>query len=602
VRKLAVCLAALILLGARSTGGYAIPDVTLVDMDGQRVPLRAALDQGPLALQFIFTTCPTVCPLLSSTFAEVQVRLPGVRMVSISIDPEHDTPGRLREYARRFRAGPQWQFLTGSLEDVIAVQKAFGVYRADKMQHEPATFVRAAQGPWVRLAGDAGADDLVAELRGLSDPVSGKRVYLEACASCHRRSGFGGSEGGVFVPPVAGPFLFGAGPERADLFRELYQEVQTKTFSARVRDPRPRPAYTEASLARAVREGVDPAGRTLSRIMPRSPLSDEDLGHLAAYLRTLAAGPAPGVDAESIHFATVFTPETDAAERRATLAVMEAFFQRKNAETEGLLRHAGGSPSYKDDLAKGFRRWVLHVWDVQGRDWRAQLESRLREQPVFALLGGADVHDFCESEEMPCLFPSTLRPAASGAWTIYFNRGLDGEARALASWLGDPKASDVVLWIDRKDFLAMAPELTGFRRIYLSASLVEPDPDLPLRDKLVFTWPWSLPGREGPHVYRARAWLRSRGIRGIEVTHERLQLNVLYTLSLAEHALDHMAGRFSRDFFLESVEREAEVELNPGVFPRLSLGPGQRFASKGCYLVRLGENGLEPLSGWIVPE
>lgn len=587
---------------SRSVGRYAPPDVTLTDMGGRRLPLSEALGDGPVLLQFIFTTCPTVCPILSSKLADAQDRLPEARMVSISIDPEHDTPARLREYARRFGAGPRWRFLTGSLEDVVAVQKAFGVYRSDKMQHEPSTFLRAAPGPWVRLTGDAGADELVAELRKLAG--RGRQVYLEACASCHRRSGFGASEGGTFVPPITGPALFDLGhAERTDLFRELFQEVQTKAYRARVRGPRPRIAYTEASLARAVREGFDPEGRKLSTLMPRSPLSDDDMGHLAAYLRTLSAAPSPGVEAEAIHFATVFTPDAAPAERHATLDVMEAFFQRKNADTDGLLRHAGGSPWYKDDLAKGFRRWVLHVWDLHGPEsgWRAQLEARVREQPVFALLAGADVHDFCESEEMPCLFPSSLRPADSGDYTIYFNRGLAAEARALASYLGDgdPKATDLVLWIDKKEFLALAPELAGFRRIYLSASLVEPSPDLPLRDKLVFTWPYNLPGREGPHGYRARAWLRSRGI---EMTHERLQLNVLYTLSLAEHALDHMAGSFSRDFFVESVEREAEVEINPGVFPRLSLGPGQRFASKGCYIVRLGEGGLEPLSGWIVTE
>ena len=654
MKAFAVCLAALFLLAqapdrapdryTRSVGDYPLPNVALVDKDGQRVPLAAVLGDGPVLLQFIFTSCPAVCPILSATFTGAQNRLPGVRMVSISIDPEHDTPGRLREYARRFRAGPQWRFFTGSLDDVVAVQKAFGVYRSDKMQHEPSTFLRAARGPWVRLTGQAGSEDLIAELRKLSD--QGKRVYLETCASCHRRSGFGMSEGGVFVPAVTGPLLFGAQhQERPDLFRELYQEVQTTAYRARVRDPRPRPPYTEASLARAVREGLDPAGRKLSTLMPRYPLSDEDMGHLTAYLRTLSAAPSPGVDAEAIHFATVFTPEVTPAERQAILAVMEAFFQRKNADTEGLLRHAGGSPWYKDDLAKGFRRWVLHVWDLKGpaAGWREQLEAQVREQPVFALLSGAGdwrpVHDFCEREEVPCLLPSTLLPAGSGAHTIYFNSGLAGEAKALASYLepstrivqvyrdteesralaeafrkelGDrvvdfslgakkplPEADDLVLWLEGRDVAALG-DLAGFRRIYLSSSLADPA-DLPasLREKLVFTYPYALPGREGPHGYRVRAWLRSRGI---ERTHERQQLNAFYALSLAEHALDHMAGSFSRDFFVESVEREAEVEINPGVFPRLSLGPGQRFASKGCYIVRLGESGIEPLSEWIVTE
>ncbi len=649
MKAFAVCLAALFLLAqapdryTRTVGDYPLPDVALVDMDGQRVPLPAVLGDGPVLLQFIFTTCPAVCPILSATFTGAQDRLPGVRMVSISIDPEHDTPARLREYARRFRAGPQWRFFTGSLDDVVAVQKAFGVYRSDKMQHEPSTFLRAAQGPWVRLTGQVGPEDLIAEIRKLSDPAPGRAVYMGACASCHRRSGFGASEGGAFVPPVTGPLLFGSQrQERPDLFRELYQEVQTAAYRARVRDPRPRPAYTGASLARAVREGLDPAGRKLSTLMPRYPLSDEEMGHLTAYLRTLSAAPSPGVDAEAIHFATVFTPEVAPAERQAILAVMEAFFQRKNADTEGLLRHAGGSPWYKDDLAKGFRKWVLHVWDLQGS--AEELEAKMKEQPVFALLAGAgdwrSIHEFCEREEVPCLLPSTLLPSGSGSYTIYFNSGLAGEAKALASYLepstrivqvyrdteesrapaeafrkglGDrvvdfplgakkplPEADDLVLWLEGKD-VAELGDLTGFRRIYLSSSLADPA-DLPvsLREKLVFTYPYTLPGREGPHGYRVRAWLRSRGI---ERTHERQQLNAFYALSLAEHALDHMAGSFSRDFFVESVEREAEVEINPGVFPRLSLGPGQSFASKGCYIVRLGESdGIEPLSDWIVTE
>ena len=64
-------------------------------------------------------------------------------MVSISIDPEYDTPEALNAYARRFDAGPQWEFLTGSLDDSIAVQKAFDADRGDKMNHAPLTLFRA---------------------------------------------------------------------------------------------------------------------------------------------------------------------------------------------------------------------------------------------------------------------------------------------------------------------------------------------------------------------------------------------------------------------------------------------------------------------------
>ena len=155
----------------RSEERIALPAVTLTDSRGERVPLAEALDgPGPVVLQFIFTTCPSVCPLLSSALAGAQGEIgEGTRLVSISIDPEYDTPARLREYARRFKAGPRWRFLTGGRDDVAAVQKAFGAWRVNKMSHEPLTFLRAAPGePWVRLAGRLSAADLAAETHRLA--------------------------------------------------------------------------------------------------------------------------------------------------------------------------------------------------------------------------------------------------------------------------------------------------------------------------------------------------------------------------------------------------------------------------------------------------
>ncbi len=158
---------------ARSGASYQPPAVVLIDSQGTEVDLAVALDHdGPLLLQFIFTTCPAVCPVLSATFQAAQSQLGDdletVRMVSISIDPEHDTPERLREYARRFRAGQQWLFLTGGRDDVVAVQKSFDVYRGNKMRHEPVTFLRPAAGDaWLRFEGFLSAADLVAEVRPL---------------------------------------------------------------------------------------------------------------------------------------------------------------------------------------------------------------------------------------------------------------------------------------------------------------------------------------------------------------------------------------------------------------------------------------------------
>jgi protein SCO1/2 len=159
---------------ARIQAKYNIPNVTLLDTGGAHVSLRKVMsDDRPVMLNFIFTSCGMICPVMSATFAKVQDMLgpdgANLRMVSISIDPEFDTPQVMKAYAEKYGAGSQWLMLTGSASDSIKVQRAFDVYRGNKMNHAPLTFLRARPGqPWVRLEGFASASDLVNEYRLLA--------------------------------------------------------------------------------------------------------------------------------------------------------------------------------------------------------------------------------------------------------------------------------------------------------------------------------------------------------------------------------------------------------------------------------------------------
>jgi protein SCO1/2 len=155
----------------RSTAEYVVPDVKLLREDGRTVQLSRELNDGhPIVLNFIYTTCTSVCPLTTQTFAELQDKLGAARdsvhLVSISIDPEQDTPARLHEYAQKFGAGPQWRFYTGTPAASVTTQRAFNVYRGSKMDHAPVTLMRLAPGAqWVRIDGFATADQLLGELR-----------------------------------------------------------------------------------------------------------------------------------------------------------------------------------------------------------------------------------------------------------------------------------------------------------------------------------------------------------------------------------------------------------------------------------------------------
>ena len=150
---------------------YTVPPVHLVRDDGKSVSLADEMNDGrPIVLNFIFTSCGSICPLMSSVLSQFERRLGSdggkVHLMSISIDPEHDTPARLREYAKRFHAGRQWQHYTGTLDASIAAQRAFDVYRGAKMSHSAVTLMRAAPGkPWLRIEGLVTPDDLVHDYR-----------------------------------------------------------------------------------------------------------------------------------------------------------------------------------------------------------------------------------------------------------------------------------------------------------------------------------------------------------------------------------------------------------------------------------------------------
>jgi protein SCO1/2 len=150
---------------------YTVPDVTLTRADGATVSLAEEINDGrPVMLNFIYTSCTSVCPLMSQMFALFERNLGAdrgdVHLMSISIDPEADTPARLTEYAERFGAGPEWHFYTGTIDASIKAQRAFDVYRGDKMKHAPVTLIRVAPGqPWRRIDGFAKPDELMQEYR-----------------------------------------------------------------------------------------------------------------------------------------------------------------------------------------------------------------------------------------------------------------------------------------------------------------------------------------------------------------------------------------------------------------------------------------------------
>jgi ABC-type branched-subunit amino acid transport system substrate-binding protein/mono/diheme cytochrome c family protein len=479
------------------------------------------------------------------------------------------------------------------------------------------------------------------------------------CAGCHGRSGLGVGEGQVFMPPVTGTKLYEP------------QEIRRKQlYAARTL----RPAYTDESLARAIRAGVDSSGRPLDAMMPHYVLGDDDLELLISYLKSLSSTISPGVTATDIHFATVLTEDIAPQKRKAMLDVLEAFFGAKNAETRHETSRAARGPFHMAWHYQAYRKWNLHVWELNGPadTWPAQLEAHYARQPVFAVVGGIGrgpwrpMHEFCERQQVPCLLPDTELPVVSETdyYSLYFSKGMTLEAQVLAKHLsaeatatpvmqvyrntergmavasvfrqalrdhgsadlhdrvvdssapltrafwqtllqGRPNAV-VALWLDDRDLpeLDVLAAIGATQRIYVSATLlgdrlrtIPPD----LRGTLYAVHPFDLPQDAARRLRVLDAWMRNKNI---ALTDARVQANTLFTVTLVAQALKHVGSNFQRDYFIERIEHIFDSMVTPSAYPQLGLGPNQRYAAKGSYIVRLaaGANGEPlPVGGWIVP-
>ena len=153
----------------RSVERYNIPDVVLINQDGKKVRFASLLNSDqPVIVDFIYGTCTTICPVLSAGYVNLQRKLDSTnqkaRLISITIDPENDSPKVLKEYLKRYRAKPGWDFLTGSRADIDAVMKGFNAYIPDKMSHYPLNLIRSPKdGSWVRLFGILSSSELMNE-------------------------------------------------------------------------------------------------------------------------------------------------------------------------------------------------------------------------------------------------------------------------------------------------------------------------------------------------------------------------------------------------------------------------------------------------------
>jgi protein SCO1/2 len=168
--------------GARSSGGEQsaaqkyFTDVELVNQDGERVRFYSdLLKNRVVVINTFFTTCTSACPPLNRNLEKVQEAFKDrigkdLFIISISVDPETDTPARLKEYAAKFHAVPGRLFITGKKENVDFALHKLGQYVEDKNEHSTIVIIgNERTGLWKKAFGLAQADELVAIVRSVLD-------------------------------------------------------------------------------------------------------------------------------------------------------------------------------------------------------------------------------------------------------------------------------------------------------------------------------------------------------------------------------------------------------------------------------------------------
>ena len=479
-----------------------------------------------------------------------------------------------------------------------------------------------------------------------------------ACVQCHRRSGLGMVEGLTVIPPITGRFLFS--PGRRLTRDSAMHEGETHLLAT----PPDRPAYDDATLARAIREGVGANGRPLDYLMPRYDLDDAAMGELIAYLKHRSAGRIPGVSDSALEFATIVTPDADPGAREGMLKVLEQYFAEKDS---------------RPLESRTQRYWRLHVWQLTGTPdtWEAQLEERLRREPVFAVisgLGGANwepVHRFCEHRAVPCLLPNVDLPVVEEGefYSVYFSQGVLLEAllmaarmthiaeraggrdpaargrivqvfrtgdigapaaarlrtalaregrfldrelaagdgpRALARAVREAQKGDtLVLWLRGADLAALPDPVPGLATVYVSGVMggLERAPLPPAwRERARIAYPYALPDERSLRLNYPLGWFH---LRHIPVVAERVQIDTYVACSVLLETLAAMLDEFVPDYLIERVEMTLDSRMVNGYYTHLTLAQGQRFASKGGYLVRFaGPTGTKVVADgpWSVPD
>lgn len=456
------------------------------------------------------------------------------------------------------------------------------------------------------------------------------------CAGCHGARGEGKTEGGV----TAGNLTW------ANLIKSYGHEHPT----GRRHGP-----FDEAAFARALTNGVDPAGNTMLNAMPRFKMSPEDLADLLAYVKRIEDDRDPGISDASVKVGTLLPSKGSLAELGASMRdVLAAFFEEVNAKggiynrrVEFEVAETGTSAAQSAEAARGL----------------------VREGQVFALVGGMsagadkELASLAEGDEVPFVGPSTLLPQTgfgANRYIFYLLPGMAEQARALVNFasqrqttakagvalvyseseIGEAAANAAAAQCEKVgcgelkkvsyargkfDAPALARSLKGagtvfffgsagdeaalFKEaaaaawgpdIFMLGTLTGRDPATSVPQgfggKVFLAFP-TVPADVTPEGFGELSALASKY--KFEVRHAAAQLSALAAAKVLAEGLKRGGRDVTREKLITALEGLYDYET--GLTPRLTFGPNRRVGAAGAYVVTIDAVRKEfvPAGGWV---
>src|ERR1700761_6186748 len=165
-------------------GANYFTNLPVVDQDGRTLKFYDDVIKGKrLVVSFIYTNCPDICPLTTARLTQVEDQLKDqmgkdLFFISMTVDPERDTPERLKEFSKAFGTGPGWLFLTGKVEDIRAINAKLGDKSRSLSDHRNEVVLGNDQtGEWARDTVFGDLDRLVIDIRSM-DPKWEREVRV----------------------------------------------------------------------------------------------------------------------------------------------------------------------------------------------------------------------------------------------------------------------------------------------------------------------------------------------------------------------------------------------------------------------------------------